>query len=625
MKINKIKINGFGNLINKEIILDNGINIIYGENESGKSTLLKFIISMFFGLSKNKNGKEISDYERYTSWNNSYFSGKLQYELDNKESFEIFREFNKRYLKIYDKNLVEISKTFNIDKNKGNQFFYEQTKIDEELFLSTVIIMQQQLKLDNNDQNILIQKITNLISSGDDNISFKKVINKLDKKLLEEVGTKRSQDRPINIINKRIEQLNQEKQNLEQYNKDKYEMEETKNIKEKELIKLNNKFELIKEIKIIKEKDNIEKEKIKLNKNIIDEYKEKISELVNKRSHEKNKSKNKLINKLIDKKNLLLLIIIFILNLISFIFIKNKIINYLFLLLIPLYFLLIYLRYKIKLIKEKNKINREKEYISREINILKENIRIKNNEIIQGKNKINDIFNYNKNKLINNYINKIDIKEIEELLVKENIGIEYEDVLNKINNLKLEIHSLELEYKNIILKLDKLSLLEEELENLKEQYSNIYDLGYSINLAKEYLIKAYDKMKNNITPKFTERLSQNISIISNGKYNNVKFNDENGLIVELTNGNYISADELSIGTIDQMYLSLRLSALNDVSIEKLPIILDEAFVYFDKNRLENCMKYLDLLDNQVIILTCSNREIDILNNLNIKYSLIEFN
>ena len=74
-----------------------------------------------------------------------------------------------------------------------------------------------------------------------------------------------------------------------------------------------------------------------------------------------------------------------------------------------------------------------------------------------------------------------------------------------------------------------------------------------------------------------------------------------------------------------MYLSLRLSALNDVSIEKLPIILDEAFVYFDKNRLENCMKYLDLLDNQVIILTCSNREIDVLNNLNIKYSLIEFN
>lgn len=60
MKINKIKINAFGNLKNKNIELKK-INIIYGKNESGKSTLQNFIINMLYGISKNKNGKFESD------------------------------------------------------------------------------------------------------------------------------------------------------------------------------------------------------------------------------------------------------------------------------------------------------------------------------------------------------------------------------------------------------------------------------------------------------------------------------------------------------------------------------------------------------------------------------------
>ena len=59
MQIKNMQINNFGKLKNKEIELANGINVIYGENESGKSTLLKFITSMFYGINKNKNGKRI--------------------------------------------------------------------------------------------------------------------------------------------------------------------------------------------------------------------------------------------------------------------------------------------------------------------------------------------------------------------------------------------------------------------------------------------------------------------------------------------------------------------------------------------------------------------------------------
>ena len=45
LKINKIKINAFGKIKNKEINLENKINLIQGKNEAGKSTLIKFILN----------------------------------------------------------------------------------------------------------------------------------------------------------------------------------------------------------------------------------------------------------------------------------------------------------------------------------------------------------------------------------------------------------------------------------------------------------------------------------------------------------------------------------------------------------------------------------------------------
>ena len=120
MKINKLKINSYGKLKEKEINLKDGINIIYGKNEAGKSTLINFIINSFYGISKNKNGKEISDYDKYKPWVGEDFSGKIEYELDNKNKYEIFRDFNKKNPKIFNENMEDISKDFNIDKTKGN-------------------------------------------------------------------------------------------------------------------------------------------------------------------------------------------------------------------------------------------------------------------------------------------------------------------------------------------------------------------------------------------------------------------------------------------------------------------------------------------------------------------------
>lgn len=653
MKINKIKINSYGKLKEKEIKLKDGINIIYGKNESGKSTLLNFIVNSFYGISKNKKGKEYSDVEKYTPWLGEEFSGKLEYELNNKNKYEIYRDFKKKNPKIFNENMEDISKEFNIDKSKGNEFFYEQTKVDEELFLSTVVVGQQEVKLGKQEQNILVQKIANLVGTGDDNVSYKRAIDRINRRLLDEIGTQRSREKPINIINKKIEDLEQKKQELEKYEDIKYEIEENKNKLEEEISDLNNKNNILKEIKIINEKEKIEKEKIKIKENIKKEniekiklIKEKINKIKNENknifeiNNEKTKNNKKINNEKnkLNKKIIIVFIFLLIINFLQFIFIKNKLINYIFLLTVPMtliYFIISKNKLNKKIKKQKNidennlknieKINLEINNLNNEINLLEKNNNNLEKEINNLKSNLNLKINLEKEKIKNKYLNKIEKSEIINFINLENINYEIEKLQNEINNKKIRSHTLELDQKNIEPKLDNLSKIEEELVNNNERMSTLNKLNLSFELAKEILAESYEEMRNTVTPKFTQELSKNISEITEKKYSKIMFNDEQGLIVELESGNYVPASKLSIGTIDQLYLSLRLSMIDELSEENLPIILDEAFAYYDTERLTNILKYLDekYKTHQIILFTCTNREKEILEKIKVPYNLIE--
>ena len=638
MKINKIKINSYGILKDKEINLGDNINIIYGDNEAGKSTLIKFIVNSFYGISKNKKGREFSDFEKYTPWVGEEFSGKLEYELDNKNKYEIFRDFNKKNPKIYNENMEDISKEFNIDKNKGNEFFYEHTKVDEDLFLSTVVINQQEVKLGKQEQNVLIQKIANLVGTGDDSVSYKRAIDRIDRRRLEEIGTERSREKPLNLVEKKIQKLEQEKHNLEKYEETKYEIEENKNKIISEINDLENEYLFLKDIKIVDEKEIIEKEKIRIKENIRNGNIEKINLLKNKIEDIKSEKiikNNVVVNSRTKNKANKLLVLIFILliilNFLQFIFINNYYLKYIFLLTIPV-FLIFYFIYikkqKNKLIKEekniKGKLYLEINNINNQINILqKNNIEIEN-ETKKMNNDLNLKINLEKEKIKNNYFSKFKNKKINILANTKDINFEIENLQNKINNKKLEMHSLELDKKNIEPQLESLSKIEEELVYNKQKMLSLKNLDKSMELAKEVLFECYQKMKSSVTPRFTANLSNNISEITNGKYKNVIFNDKQGLLVELENGCYEVASKLSVGTIEQLYLSLRLSMVEELSEEKLPIILDEVFAYYDANRLANALKYISekYKGHQIIILTCTEREKEILTEMNVNINLI---
>ena len=172
--------------------------------------------------------------------------------------------------------------------------------------------------------------------------------------------------------------------------------------------------------------------------------------------------------------------------------------------------------------------------------------------------------------------------------------------------------------------LEDLAQIEEELVSTEEEYDGLMKKNNSMIVVKQALENAYEKMKNNVTPKFTNSLSENIAKISNHKYNKVAINDENGMMVELASGEYVPAERLSLGTIDQLYLSLRLSMNKEVSTENMPVILDESFAYYDEERLENILKYLadNYKEKQIIILTCTNREENIYDRLGYEYNKV---
>lgn len=696
MKINNLKINAYGNIENKDINLKQGINIIQGKNESGKSTLLNYIISSFYGISKNKDGRVLSDYDRYKPWNNSEFSGRIDYELDDGNKYEIFRDFNKKNPKIYNDKLEDITNKFEVDKKDGSKFFFEQTGVDKQMYLSTVVSPQEEVRLKDKDQNILIQKIANLAGTGEDNVSYKKAIEKMQEKIRDEIGTNKTTQKPINIIEKQIKEIEDKIKSISQYQDRKYEIDnekekiegtlETLELEKRILMELQeatNKNDIQNKEIEIKEKNKAENllkiKQLKEEEKLLDNENKEIKQLITNRKEliEKNKSKleeinsqiekikNENVNDSIYKKNnkskifLAIFVTLIILCIIITITVKNYVfsgvIGAIALLDIALYANTIKkdIEYKKatheaidielnKLIDEKKKtetvINEKeqelKEYEQNEKEITNKTSMIEGQIILLEKS--NEQINVELN-TINREQKDKDYSRKDEIITKykdEFPGIEdlvnkgdyrTRDVDEKINNLKIMIKGLEIESSTIIPQLDEMVTLEEKLELNNTKLKELKKEEETINIAISTLTEAYEEMKNTITPKFTLNLSSSIKQISNNKYEKVTINDDNGMIVENNRGEYVDAAKLSTGTIDQLYLALRLSMIDDLSKEKLPIILDESFAYFDNSRLENILKYLngELNNHQTIILTCTNREKDILDKINVEYNLVE--
>lgn len=698
MKIKNIKVNAYGNIENKDINLEEGINIIHGANESGKSTLLNYIISIFYGISRNKDGKALSDYEKYKPWNSNEFSGRISYKLENGEKYEIFRDFNKKNPKIYNDKLEDISDRFETDKKDGSKFFIEQMGIDKQMYLSTVVSTQEEVRLDEKNQNMLIQKIANLAGTGEDNVSYKKALIKLQEKIRDEIGTNKTSQKPINIIEKEIVEINNKIVETEKYRNRKYEIDAEKEQILSELKELEQQKQILQElhnsmkseeetknrleIREKNRKDNIAKiNELTNQKNTINAESERVQSAKNHlqdiiKGHKENIEKlNSEIEKIANEKEetqekekssisfIVITVVLAIALICSIILIKNYIVSGILgvaLIADIVFYVINKNKQKVNKAKLREKINQEKQYkreklenqkqqiianvnttekelekqeeeekqVNSELSMLKGQIILleKNNEKIteeieQDNKAIKEESNKNKQQIIEKYKDK----NINDLLYINDYQNYISKIEETINNNRIRIKGLEIEYNTIVPQLDEMVVLEEKREADKAKLAELREKESIINIAIENLMDAYEEMKTTITPKFTKNLSESIQKISSNKYNKVTINDENGMIIENNRGEYVEAIKLSTGTIDQLYLALRLSMIDELSKENLPIILDESFAYSDNNRLKNMLQYLtsDLSNHQTIIFTCTDREQKMLEAMNIPYNVVE--
>ncbi|MFV0341896.1 MAG: ATP-binding protein [Anaerocolumna sp.] len=96
MRFLELKLNHFGKFNNQSISLKDGINLIYGENEAGKSTIHTFIRGMLFGIEKSRGRASKDDiYGKYQPWDTpGAYSGSMDLFVGDK-TIRIYRSFDK--------------------------------------------------------------------------------------------------------------------------------------------------------------------------------------------------------------------------------------------------------------------------------------------------------------------------------------------------------------------------------------------------------------------------------------------------------------------------------------------------------------------------------------------------
>ena len=121
MRINKLRINGYGKFIDKELTLGKGLTLVFGGNEAGKSTIQSFIKAMLFDFPRRNIDKEgrLPGLKKYKPWNGSSFGGMLELETDNGSTLKIERDFARRNASVFDENLRDITSGFPYSKRDG--------------------------------------------------------------------------------------------------------------------------------------------------------------------------------------------------------------------------------------------------------------------------------------------------------------------------------------------------------------------------------------------------------------------------------------------------------------------------------------------------------------------------
>jgi len=160
----------------------------------------------------------------------------------------------------------------------------------------------------------------------------------------------------------------------------------------------------------------------------------------------------------------------------------------------------------------------------------------------------------------------------------------------------------------------------ELLSDLKKEEKEIQ----AIDVTKQVIDDLSKDINSNFGMGLRQIISRYCEIFTNKKYTKVLLDNDFNLKV-MDQGRYVDIEKLSVGTIEQIYLAVRFAVTELFEDrDKMPIILDDSFAFYDNKRLIATLRSLSkMTDRQIIIFTCHNREANILKRENMKYNYVE--
>ncbi|BAC13101.1 hypothetical conserved protein [Oceanobacillus iheyensis HTE831] len=183
------------------------------------------------------------------------------------------------------------------------------------------------------------------------------------------------------------------------------------------------------------------------------------------------------------------------------------------------------------------------------------------------------------------------LKELEE---------EVEDIRNNLAEEQAIINSLEGS--------NELSKKTHQVELEKEKLNALFRQWAIRKVAKSYLTEAKKNYRDQYLTSVIQEANIYFSTLTDQRYVKIYPPIKNqGFIVETNEQRIFHVKELSQGTIDQLYISLRLAISKIMSQQYLlPFLIDDALVHFDTKRMERVIKILRRTaeNQQVILFTC---------------------
>lgn len=596
--IKELNIKSFGKFKDKIIGLNPDFNLLYGLNESGKTTIKNFIEGMFYGFDEGKvrisfNKKR----ELYRPKDSYIYTGEITLVKDG-ETYLLYRDFDSGDYRILNLNQNCELGTKKSDLNFPGKFFLG---VDYDTYKSIISTKQIQKISPDSKKNILEKLGSNDI---DYNFSVKKSIENLDD-MLKAIGTNRSYTKPFYLTKEKIKELRKKIEEIESLKSDYFNAFEKLNNKKKVLIEKEEAYEKKKEINRIYNLKRSD-ENFKSYKKWSDKLFEINQELQKYQDLEGINIDNFKDEKDL-KKDYVIYYIIAIISLILIGIITKK--YFIFAFILPFFALIIlsiyqngenvqseYSNLRARFLKRENLLN-EKQKISEFLEILQKQ------DISLSDNSENDSIDFS------NYNNISELKEISSLE-------------NEVKNLRNEIF---LEEKNL-LTVDNILKDEADLrDDISYQIKKLNELErkrQAIKIAKETIVEIADENKADIN-KLNKKLR---TILNDTSKSLFRINIDKDLKVDVKdkdNFNF-NEDQLSTGFFEQVNFAMKLSLIDESSLKSF-LIFDDAFINYDIERLIRFLYLLldESINRQIIYFTCHNREVEFFETENINVNLIQ--